>query len=146
MGKHQLEAGELFKGPCGVLSESPWLTAETLPPNRDTVVTIEAVIRRANVTFERGGRTEKKTGYGSLRFAGKDRELGLNATNRKILSALFGADTSAWYGKKIALYVDPNVSAFGQVVPAVRIRARRIDATTPDSAPTEEKKADPPLQ
>lgn len=123
-----LEAGEHYKGPCGLLKDSNWLTAETLPTDKDTPVQIEAVIRRKSVEFNRGGKAEKKGNYGSLKFAHKDRELGLNATNIRVLAALFGPDTSAWYGKWIALYVDPNVNAFGQIVSAVRIRAKKIDA------------------
>jgi len=119
----KLDAGELYKGPCGILKDSNWLSAETLPADRDTVVTIEAVIRRKVVKFK----NEEKHGYGSLRFKGKDKELGLNSTHIKVLKALFGPDTSAWFGQSISLYVDPDVSAFGQIVSAVRIRAKRVE-------------------
>lgn len=119
----KLEAGEVYRGPCGVLKDSAWLSAETLPTDRDTIVQIEAVVRRREVKFK----NETKHGYGSLRFVGKEKELGLCATHIKVLKALFGPDTSAWFGKHIALYVDPDVSAFGQIVSAVRIRARKIE-------------------
>lgn len=129
----KLEAGEIYKGPCGILKDSAWLSAESLPTDRDTVVTIEAVIRRREVKFK----SETKHGYGSLRFKGKDKELGLCATHIKVLKALYGPDTSAWFGRRIALYVDPEVSAFGQIVSAVRIRARHVDAPKPsEPAPT----------
>lgn len=123
----KLEAGEVYKGPAGVLKDSNWLTAETLPTDKDTVVTIEAVVRRKVVEFNRSGKREQKTSYGSLRFVGKEKELGLNSTNLRVLCALFGSETTAWFGQKVALYVDPNVSAFGQIVSAVRIRAKRVD-------------------
>ncbi len=116
----KLEHGEEYKGPCGVLKDSNWLSAETIPSDRDTVVVIEAVVRRREVKFA----TETKKGYGSLRFVGKEKELGLNSTNIRILSALFGPNTAAWYGKTIALYVDPDVKSFGKTVSAVRIRAK----------------------
>lgn len=119
----KLEAGEIYKGPCGVLKDSNWLSAETLPIDRDTVVQIDAVVRRREVKFK----NETKHSYGSLRFKGKDKELGLNATHIKVLKALFGPDTTAWFGQWIALYVDPDVSAFGQIVSAVRIRAKRAE-------------------
>lgn len=130
----KLESGEIYKGPCGVLKDSAWLSAETIPADRDTLVQIEAVIRRRLVKFK----NETKHGYGSLRFKGKDKELGLNATHIKVLRALFGPDTSAWFGQWIALYVDPDVSAFGQIVSAVRIRVKRVDppgATVAATAP-----------
>lgn len=128
----KMEAGEIYKGPCGVLKDSNWLTAETLPTDRDTVVQIEAVVRRREVKFK----NETKHSYGSLRFKGKEKELGLNSTHLKVLKALFGSDTSNWFGQYIALYVDPDVSAFGQIVSAVRIRARKVEA--PGRTPTKE--------
>lgn len=131
----KMEAGEIYKGPCGVLKDSNWLTAETLPTDRDTVVQIEAVVRRREVKFK----SETKHSYGSLRFKGKDKELGLNATHLKVLKALFGPDTSAWFNQYVALYVDPDVSAFGQIVSAVRIRARKVEA--PSRAPAQPKPA-----
>jgi hypothetical protein len=118
----KLEDGELYKGPCGVLKDSNWLNAESIPADRDTIVQIEAVIRRKSVEFK----NEKKRGYGSLKFVGKERELGLNSTHLAVLKALFGPNTSDWFGQKIALYVDPHVSAFGQIVSAVRIRAKKV--------------------
>jgi hypothetical protein len=131
--KDELDVGEIYKGPCGVLKDSNWLTAETLPADRDTIVQIEAVIRRRAVKFT----NETKKVFGSLRFKGKEKELGLNVTNMKVLAALFGNDTSAWFGQWIALYVDPSVSAFGQIVSAVRIRAKKIEAPKKDAAPEE---------
>lgn len=125
-----LEKGELYKGPAGLLKASNWLNAETIPTDRDTIVQIEAVIRRKTVEFNRGGKSEKKNNYGSIRFAGKDRELGVNATHLRVLCALFGSDTGKWFGQWIALYVDPDVNAFGHIVSAVRIRAKKVDPPT----------------
>lgn len=122
----KLEEGEFYRGPCGILKDSAWLSSETIPADRDSIVEIEAVIRRREVKFK----NETKKGYGSLRFKGKDRELGLCATHITVLKALFGADTAGWYGQKIALYVDHDVMAFGRKVSAVRIRAKRVDPPT----------------
>lgn len=130
----KLEQGEAYRGPCGVLKDSDWLSSETIPHDRDTIVTVEAVIRRKKVKFK----DEVKTGYGSLRFVGKEKELGLNATHIAVMKTLFGPDTSAWFGKTIALYVDPAVQSFGKLVPAVRIRPKRIEAAS-KSAPVVER-------
>lgn len=127
----KLEAGEVYRGPCGILKDSQWLSAETIPADRDTVLQIEKVVRRKSVKFK----SETKSGYGSLKFVGKERELGLNATNIRVLAALFGTDTSKWFGQYIALYVDPAVSAFGQIVSAVRIRAKKIDPNAKNTKP-----------
>lgn len=140
----KLEQGEIYRGPCGVLKDSAWLSAETIPADKDTIVQIEAVIRRKNVVFK----NETKRGYGSLRFKGAARELGLNSTHLKVLKALFGPDTGAWFGQWIALYVDPDVSAFGQIVSAVRIRAKKPEppkGAAAKAAPTIAPQADLPL-
>jgi hypothetical protein len=126
----KLEQGEVYRGPCGVLKDSNWLSAETIPHDRDTVVTIEAVVRRREVKFK----DETKVGYGSLRFAGKDKELGLNATLILTLRTMFGPNTGDWFGKQVALYVDPDVKAFGRIVPAVRIRSKVPAASAPTGA------------
>jgi hypothetical protein len=120
----KLEPGEVYRGPCGVLKDSNWLSAETLSPDEDTIVEIESVVRRKTVKFQ----NETKKGYGSLRFVGKEKELGLCATHIKVLRALFGPNTGDWFGKRIALYVDPHVEAFGKIVPAVRIRVKKVEA------------------
>lgn len=137
----KLEAGEVYRGPCGVLKDSQWVSAETLPTDRDTIVQIEAVVRRREVKFK----NETKHGYGSLKFKGATRELGLNATHIKVLKALFGPDTSAWFGQHIALYVDDNVSAFGQIVSAVRIRAKRVDPALAKKSAAKPSDVDRPL-
>ena len=130
----KLEPGEVYTGPAGVLRDTNWLSAESIPSDRDTPVQIEAVIRRKVVKFK----NEEKRGYGSLRFAGKDKELGLNATHIHVLCALFGSNTGDWRGKWIALYVDPEVSSFGKIVSAVRIRPRKIEPPKRAEKPADE--------
>lgn len=138
-----LERGEVYNGPCGVLKDSAWLSSETIPHDQDTIVQIDCVIRRREVKFK----NETKKGYGSLRFVGKDRELGLNATHIAVLSRLFGNDTTNWRKQYIALYVDPDVQSFGKTVCAVRIRARKVEvpkgkgmSDRPEAAPADDVK------
>lgn len=121
--------GTPYKGPSGIARESTWLTNEDLPHDRDTPVQIDAVLRRNNLTME-GGR-EKKVAL-SLRFVGRQRELLLNATNRKMLTALFNStDTGTWFGQWVALFVEQDVrKPDGTRGPAVRIRAKRIQPPT----------------
>lgn len=124
--------GKVYEGPSGVARDSVWLTNEDLPHDRDTTLKIEAVVRRDNVKFQ-GGRA--KPIMLSLRFEKVRRELGLNATNRKVLNALFGSRCKDWVGHKVTLFVQQDVGyPNGTTGPAVRIRARRVDqsaATTP---------------
>lgn len=126
--------GEVYKGPCGIGRDSPWLTNEDIPHDRDVVATIEKVVVRRNLAMQ-GGR-EKRVAL-SIAFTGKDRELLLNATNRKVLAALFGANTGEWFGKKVVLYVEQDVRRpDGTRGPAVRIRAKRVEAEKATPAPT----------
>ena len=127
----KIKDGDIYEGPVGLLKDSSWLTAESLPPDRDTYVQIETVRIRKDVEF----RNETKRVYGSLVFVGKDRELGLNSTNIAVLAALYGPVAKGWFKRWIALYVDPDVKAFGKTVSAVRIRPKRLDGP-PKSATT----------
>jgi hypothetical protein len=56
-----------------------------------------------------------KTGKGAVRT------MACNITNAKTIKTLFGSDTDAWVGKRIALY--PTTATFGsEVHDAIRIR------------------------
>jgi hypothetical protein len=134
---YDVPKGVDYKGPSGIARDSIWLTSEDLPHDRDTLVTIEAVVRRNNVTFQ-GGR--KKLVMLSLKFVGKTRELGLNATNRKTLMALFHSnECAAWYGKRIKLFIQQGVRKPPDNTegPAVRIRAERIPDQAEPAAPVD---------
>lgn len=133
-----IPAGSDYRGPSGIARDSTWLTNEDLPHDRDTIVTIEKVVLRSNLKMQ-GGRPKERAL--SLRFVGKERELLLNATNRKTLQQLFGTNQCGeWFGKKVALFVEQGVRRpDGTHGPAVRIRARRIeDAPTAPVQPKEE--------
>jgi hypothetical protein len=120
--------GELYRGPPGIARESTWLTAEDLPHDRDVTLSIEAVRIRRNLEMQ-GGRPKKVAL--SIAFTGKERELMLNATNRKALSTLYGANTGEWFGKRVILHVEQDVRRpDGTRGPAVRIRPREPKAET----------------
>jgi len=112
--------GQTYKGPSGVGRDSQWLTWEDLPPEKDVNVTIVNVVRHAKVKFQ-GGRVREN--MLSLHFKGASRELGLNATNRRMLVKMFGGLTDGWFGQKIALYIAQTQMA-GETVNCVRIRDR----------------------
>jgi len=130
MTQDELPEGTIYKGPHGIARDSTWLTQEDIPHDRDTEVVVENVLVRRNVKFQ-GGRV--KPVFMSLKFIGKVRELGLNATNRKTMAALFGDEetgrnnTVNWFGKRVALFVEQGVRRpDGTIGPAVRIRAKRL--------------------
>jgi hypothetical protein len=85
---------------------TPWLASEDLLDAGDVKVTISGVFKHKDAKFD-DGRVETVF---ALAFAGKERQLVLNATNRKTLVDKFETtDVKAWIGKEIVLYVDRDV-------------------------------------
>ena len=55
-----------------------------------------------------------------LSFEGKDKKLGLNVTNARVIGSLLGDDTDGWIGKEIKIY--PTKTEFGtEMVDCIRI-------------------------
>jgi len=76
-------------------------------------------IERVNVAKE-GAEPEYKW---AMNFNESDKPLVLNWTNIQLCERIFGSDdTDHWNGKKLVLYVDPNVSYGGKVVGGLRVR------------------------
>lgn len=103
---------------------TPWLASEDIMDAGDVPVQIEAVYKHKDVMFD-DGRTATVF---SLAFAGKQKQLVLNATNRKTLVANFGTTkVSEWIGQTVVLYVDRNVrkpgGRRGETTCGIRIRA-----------------------
>ncbi len=120
-----------YKGPSGGLKQSTeWLSSENLPADQDTPVTIEKVLQVKGAKFA-GGRTVDAGG--ALQFKGKERRLLLCTTNRKTLVRLFGADSSAWWGQPITLYIDHKVKLAGKTVDGIRIRDKKADKARSDA-------------
>jgi hypothetical protein len=132
MSSSDTPPGKPYKGPSGVARDSVWMTNEDLPHDKDVTLVIESVVRRDNVKFQ-GGRAKEI--MLSLKFQGVQRELGLNATNRKVLCALYGSRCADWFGKAVKLFVQQDVRRpDGSTGPAVRLRAQRVDPP-PSKAP-----------
>lgn len=111
---------KIYTGPSGGLKkESAWLASEDIG-EREVVVTIEEVELYADVAFDAG---RKEARVGALKFAGKDKRMILNSTNRKALVRLYGMETKAWRGKTVTLYVDANVRFGKERVSGLRIRS-----------------------
>ena len=52
----------------------------------------------------------------------------LNITTIRVLEQAFGDDSDGWIGKKVKVYVDPNVSFQGKVVGGLRLMPPRKTA------------------
>jgi hypothetical protein len=76
-----------------------------------------------------------------LYFKEEAKGMALNVTTIRVLEAAFGDDSDAWMGKRVMVYVDPNVSFGGRVVGGIRLRAPKKTAA-PVSKATEPPQAD----
>ena len=84
----------------------------------EVTLTISKVERKE---YEDEGKKEVK---GVLSFADDERQLSLNVTNTNVLVAMYGGQDidKTWVGKKVTLYVDPNVKYGTKIVKGLRIR------------------------
>lgn len=84
----------------------------------EVTLTIAKVERKE---YEDEGKKEVK---GVLSFSDDERQLSLNVTNTNVLVAMYGGQDidKTWIGKKVTLYVDPNVKYGTKIVKGLRIR------------------------
>ena len=103
-------------------SSSKFLASEDFLGLGDVEVTIEGVYEHSDEVMQDG----KKKGFFSIGFVKSQKRMVLNATNRKMLAAAFGADVQNWTGKKVHIYVKDGVRnpAGGETVCGLRIKAK----------------------
>lgn len=107
-----------YTGKVSGMKTSPWLASEDLEGLgkvggnvRGSVrVKISGVFRNENVTLD-AGRVEKC--LFSVSFHGVEKQMILNATNRKTLTKAFGADTKKWIGGEIELIAQDGIQKPG---------------------------------
>lgn len=97
---------EQYTGKVSGMKSSPWLASEDLLGISPQQVVIAGVYKHEDVPMD-GGRKEKL--LFAIGFEKIPKQMILNATNRKALSKLFGADTKAWIGKTVTLFVQDGV-------------------------------------
>lgn len=106
------------------MKESNFLKKEDV--GRGLLATITGCIKK-NVAKE-GADAEYKW---CLTFQEIDKPMVLNSTNIQLCEQITGSDdTDLWVGKKIVLYVDPNVSYQGKLIGGVRVRRPKPQAPT----------------
>lgn len=95
----------------------------------EMLLTIKSIARK-EYEEDDGSKTVK----GVVSFQEVEKKLTLNVTNANTLIAMYGKDNidTAWVGKSVTLYVDPNVKYGTKVVKGLRIRLidERQDAVT----------------
>lgn len=107
------------------MRESKFLKKEDV--GRGALVTIASCVKK-NVAAE-GADPEQKW---CLTFQELDKPLVLNVTNTMTLEQILGSDdTDHWIGKRVVLYIDPNVMYAGQIKGGIRVRAPKPTAPPP---------------
>lgn len=100
-----------------------YIGAHDFQPNQELTVTIEAITNEVVKCFD-GKQTKEETCI-VAKLKGAKKPLILNKTNCKILSRNFESNyIEDWIGKTATLYV-AKVRAFGEMVEAIRIRAKQ---------------------
>ena len=101
------------------LTNCDYLGAYSLQPGEDLIATIKDVTQADVVGM--GGKKEMKT---VVVFVEKNiKPMVLNRTNSKTITKLFKTPyIEQWKGKKIQIYIEHNIQAFGEVVDGIRVR------------------------
>lgn len=100
------------------LTNPDYLGAYALEPGQDLIVTIKSVANEV-VT----GTDGKKETCSVMHFMENVKPLVLNATNSKTITKLLKTPyIEQWSGRKIQLYVETGIKAFGDIVDAIRVR------------------------
>jgi hypothetical protein len=66
-----------------------------------------------------------------MQFRELPKGLVLNTTTIRVCEKAYGSSTDDWIGKKVTLFVDPNVAFKGQVVGGLRLRPRKAPTPKP---------------
>lgn len=104
----------------GEMIESKYLKQSDV--DGEVAVTIQKV-GKANVARE-GDEPDYKW---MIRFDELKKPMVLNSTNiKRLAKACASDDTDEWTGKKVILYVDPDVEFAGNVVGGLRIRGQKV--------------------
>jgi len=98
---------------------SKYLNSADLDGQGDVPVTIRE-LREEEVQNPEGGTEQKPV----LRFEGAEKGLILNRTNADTVAELHGPNVEGWTGKRIVLFIEKDVHAFGKRWDVIRIRNR----------------------
>ena len=100
------------------LTNPDYLGAYALEPGKYLIVTIKSVANEV-VT----GTDGKKETCSVMHFMENVKPLVLNATNSKTITKLLKTPyIEQWSGRKIQLFVECGIKAFGDIVDAIRVR------------------------
>ena len=111
-----------------------YLGSYSLSDGQDLILTIQDV-KNEMVTGDKGAKEECVVCY----FQEKQKPMILNRTNCKAIEKAYSTPfIEEWKGKKIQIYV-AQVSAFGEVVDALRVRPKQPKIEKPELMPGTDK-------
>lgn len=108
------------------LFNNDYLGAWSLEEDQDKDVTIT----KTGTTLVKSGQNPKGEECPIVFFEEFDIPMVLNSTNCKTIESIYGPIVEDWVGKKVTLYVQGGIKAFGTITEALRIRkAQHITET-----------------
>jgi len=108
--------------------DARWLASEDFIGLGEVEFEIAQIFTNVGETMQDG----KKKDFFSISFVKTNKQLVLNATNRKTLSNAFGAKVDKWVGQKVRLFAQEGVKAIGGgVTTGLRIKADRVARDAP---------------
>ena len=104
-----------------IVSDPDYLGEADFNEGEEKIVTIDRV--KSGVAIKTAKGTETKS---VVYFKERIKPMILNVARSKAITKVAGSKfVEDWHGVQIALYIDDNVSAFGEIVSAVRVRDRK---------------------
>ena len=126
-----------------IYGSSEWIRAADLQGRKVRV----RITHWESTEFKRQDRTVKQI---ALTFAGKEKRLGLNITNARMIASMYGDNPDSWLQQEIMLYPSKTSNAGGQIVDCVRIeyqeprQVARPARPAPAPAPVQDER-NPPM-
>ena len=101
-----------------VVSDPVYIGEADFEPGEEKVLTIASINSKETIVTNEGKSTKAV-----VHWVEKEKSMILNVARAKAIQKVTGTPyMDEWIGKKVQLYIDNTVKAFGEIVSAVRVR------------------------
>lgn len=101
-----------------VVSDPTYIGEADFEPGEEKVLTIASINSKETIVTNEGKSTKAV-----VHWVEKEKSMILNVARAKAIQKVTGTPyMDEWVGKKVQLYIDNKVKAFGEIVSAVRVR------------------------
>ena len=124
-----------------VVSDPTYIGEADFEPGEEKVLTIASINSKETIVTNEGKSTKAV-----VHWVEKEKSMILNVARAKAIQKATGSPwMDDWIGKKVQLYIDNKVKAFGEIVSAVRVRtfAPKAKGTVPSVCELCGKKIEP---